>query len=83
MELEKLVAEMAEDAKQKTKSTMWKWYTAELEERGITADMWDEFADILRNDYTVICVEIDMDGIFTAFDDEACPNWEGFDDEDE
>ena len=80
--LKEIAIRLKAEAERETYTAMWKWYEADLTAEGISREEWDDFAEELRDDWYVICVEIDSDGIFIAFDDEVCPKY-GMDEGDE
>lgn len=75
--LKEIANRLKAEAERETDTAMWKWYEADLMAEGISKAEWEDFAEELKDDWYVICVEIDSDGIFIAFDDEVCPNYGG------
>lgn len=75
--MEEIARKMADEARQKTESGMWKWTVSDLMEYGIeTWTDWENFRDELEAMPEVEAVEFDEDGIFVSFFREYCPNIE-------
>lgn len=74
--MEEVARKLAEEARQKTESGMWKWQIRDLMEYGIeTYSDWECFRDELEMMGEVEAVEFDEDGIFVCFFPEDCPNY--------
>lgn len=74
--MEEIARKMADEARQKTESGMWKWQIRDLMECGIeTYTDWEDFRNELEMMGEVEAVEFDEDGIFVCFFPEDCPNY--------